>query len=173
MFSFFAFAEAMLGPIYAIFVKDVGGDIIAAGAAWSTFMLISGVGILLMGKVEDKFKSDRKFIILGYGLTSLGFLGYFFVSSVMHLFLVQVILGLGTMILVPARDTFYTRYLEKEKFASQWAAWESLWFIVAGIAALIGAFLAKIFGFKTMFLIMFFISLIGLAVATQLKDKND
>ena len=173
MFSFFGMSAAMLGPIYAIFVKDIGGDILAAGTAWSIYMLISGLGILFMGRIQDRFKDNKKFILLGYVFTSLAYLGYFFVSSVTQLFLVQVLLGIGEMIAVPARDSFYTKYLEKGKFASQWAAWESLWFIIAGISALIGAFIADIFGFKVLFIAMFSSSLIGLIVATQLKDKND
>lgn len=173
MFSFFAIAEAMLGPIYAIFVKNIGGDILAAGGAWSVFMLVSGFGIFLMGKIQDKTKKVKIFIILGYSITSLGFLGYIFISNVAQLFLVQILLGIGTMILVPARDTFYTEYLEKGKFASQWAAWESLWFIIAGIGALVGAFIADRFGFRVLFIVMFIFSLLGLIITTQLKEKNE
>src|SRR3989338_8682975 len=163
MYLSFIFAAQMLSPLYAIYVVKIGGDILAAGSALSIFMLISGLGILLMGKIEDKFKKDKPFIILGY----------FFIKNTLQLFMVQVILGAGTMILVPARDSFYTKYLEKGRFASQWATWEGLMYIAGGIAALTGAFLAKIFGFRALFLIMFFISLFGLAVATQLKDKNE
>ena len=173
MFSFFVLGEAMLGPIYAIFVKNIGGDILEAGIAWSIFMLISGIGIYLMGKIQDRIKKYTKFIITGYCLTSLGFLGYYFVSNVIQLFLIQVILGFGTVIVVPARDTFYTNYIDKKKLASEWAAWESLWFIISGIAALAGAFIANLLGFKFLFLTMFFLSLIGLVIATQLKDKNE
>mgnify|MGYP001569275558 FL=1 len=51
--------------------------------------------------------------------------------------------------------------------------WEGLWYIVAGIAAIIGALLVKLFNFKILFLVMFFVSLIGLILSTQLKDKNE
>ena len=88
------------------------------------------------------------------------------------LFLVQILLGISTVITTPACDSFYTKYLEKGKFASQWSAWEATWFVVAGIAALIGAFLVKIFSFKILFLVMFFTSLIGLFLSTQLKEKK-
>lgn len=170
--SFFVFGEGMLGPIYAIFVNNIGGDVLAAGTAWSIFLFVSGIGIFLMGRIQDRYKSDKNFILLGYSLTSLGFLGYYFVSSVIQLFLVQAVLGVATMIVVPARDSFYTRYLEKRNFASQWAAWEGIWHIVTGAAALAGALIAKMFGFKVLFLSMFALSLIGLAVTIQLKDKN-
>ncbi|MBI2657908.1 MFS transporter [Candidatus Woesearchaeota archaeon] len=171
MFSFFGLAESMFGPIYAIYIKGIGGDILEAGIAWSIFMLVSGIGIFIMGKIQDH-KSDKKFILFGYSFVSLGFLGYYFISNIGQLFLVQVVLGIGTMILVPARDSFYTKYLEKGKFASQWAAWESLWYVIAGIAALIGAFIANRFGFQFLFIVMFVLSMIGLVIGTQLKENE-
>ena len=171
--SFFVFAMGMFGPIYAIFVQKIGGDIIDAGTAWAIFMIVSGFGILFMGKMQDKIKKDKPVMILGYALWSLGILGYFFVSSVNQLFSLQVLLVFSSVILTPAYDSFYTKYLEKGKFASQWAAWEATWHIVTGIAALIGAFVAKMFSFKFLFLAMFFISLIGLIISTQLQEKND
>ena len=172
MNSFFVFALGMFGPIYAIYVQNIGGDILAAGTAWSIFTIVSGLGILVMGKLQDRIKNDKPAIMLGYALDALGFLGYFFVSNVKQLFLVQVLLGIGTVIKTPAYDSFYTKYLEKGKFASQWAAWEATWYIVTGIAALSGAFLVKTFGFKFLFLVMFGLSLIGLLASTQLVEKN-
>ena len=172
-FSFYVLAAGMFGPIYVIFVQNIGGDILAAGTASAIFMLISGIGIFIIGKLQDKIKRDKPIIILGNALTSLAFLGYYFVSNVNQLFLVQVLLGFSTVLKNPANDSFYTKFLEKGKFASQWAAWEGTWFTITGISALIGAFLVKIFNFKILFLIMFFTSLIGLALATKLEDKNE
>src|SRR3989344_7735569 len=117
MISFFILATQMLGPIYAIFVRDIRGDILEAGTAWAIFMLISGLGIFIMGKAQDKIKKDKLFIIIGSALTCLGLLLYFFISNIIQLFLVQIVLGIATMIATPARDSFYTHYLEKGKFA--------------------------------------------------------
>ena len=172
MFSFFSLAAGMFGPIYAIYVQKIGGDILATGTSWAIFMIISGIGILLMGRIQDKIKKEKPIIILGTALTSLAYLGYFFVSNVYQLFFVQALLGLSMVIRTPAYDSFYTRYLEKGKFASQWAAWEGLWYTTAGVAAIIGAFLVKMFSFKTLFLVMFLTSLIGLFLSMQLKEKK-
>ena len=168
--SFFLLAAGMLGPIYALFVKEIGGGILVAGSSWAIFMIVSGLGIFIMGKIQDNMKKDKPVIITGYALESLGFLGYFFVSDVIHLFIVQFLLGISMVIQVPVFDSFYTKYLEKGRFASQWSAWEGLYFTITGVAALVGAFLVEIFGFKILFLIMFFLSLIGLIMATQLKE---
>ena len=170
--SFFLLAAGMLGPIYALFVKDIGGDILAVGVSWSIFMIVSGLGIFFMGKIQDKIKKDKFFIISGYGFMSLVFFGYIFVSNVIKLFIVQIVLGISMMIQSPVLDSFYTKYLEKGKFASQWAAWEGMYFTITGVAALVGAFLVKLFGFKILFWIMFFLSLVSLALATQLKEKK-
>ena len=172
METFFISAFGMLGPIYAIFVQKIGGDILAAGTSWAIFMIVSGVGIYLMGKYHDRVQKDKLFIILGYSLVSAGYLGYCFVSNVMELFALQFLLGLGTVTLVPATYSFYTKYLEKGKFASQWAAWDSLYKGLQGVMALVGAFLAKIYGFRVLFLTMFLLSLIGLVFSIQLRDKK-
>ena len=171
--SFFVLALGMFGPIYAIFVQQIGGDILDAGAAWSIFMIISGVGMLIMGKVQDMLKREKPMILLGYGLRSSAYLGYLFVSNVWHLFIVQIFLGLSAVVITPASDSFYTKYLEKGKFASQWAAWESLFFIISGVAAIIGAFIVKLFGFRILFLGMFLVSLLGLFFASWLEDKDE
>ena len=171
--SFFTFAAGMIGPIYAIFVNQIGGDVLAASGAWAVFMVVSGLGIFLMGRIQDNLKKEKPIIMIGYAIQSLGFLGYFFISNVIQLFIVQILLGISMMIQLPVFDSFYTKYLEKKKLASQWAAWEGMYFTITGVAALTGGFVVKIFSFKFLFLIMFGLSLIGLFLAAQLKEKEN
>ena len=171
MFSFFVLAEAMLGPIYAIFVKNIGGDILAAGSAWAVFMIISGIGVFLMGKFQDKIKNDRKFIIIGYSMRSLGFLGYYFVSNIAQMFTLQIFLGLTAIMITPASYSFYAKHVDSKNLASEWTAWQCVWDTGQGIAALIGSFLAAFYGFKTLFLVMFFVSLISSFIALNLKEE--
>ncbi|MBI2523544.1 MFS transporter [Candidatus Woesearchaeota archaeon] len=170
--SFFVLAMGMLGPIYAIFVKQIGGDVMDAGISWSAFTITSGLGMLFIGKIQDTLKKEKMMITLGYSLQSLAFLGYYFVSNMAQLYIMQIILGISIMVQLPVFNSFYTKYLEDGKFASQWAAWGGINFIITGIAALVGGFLVKIFSFKTLFLVMFLTSLIGLLLSMQLKEKK-
>ena len=167
----YALAFGMLGPIYAVFVQRIGGGILEAGTAWAIFMIVSGIGMLFMGKLQDKLSKDKHVLVAGYALRSLGFLGYYFVSNVPQMFMLQIFLGLSVVVISPATYSFYGNYVDKKKLAFQWTAWESTWFILQGIAALIGSFLASLFGFKTLFLVMFVLSLFSLVIATQLKEK--
>jgi MFS family permease len=173
---FMILAMGMLTPIYAIFVEEIGGDILSASSAWAIFTLTSGILIFLMGRWEDKQRkkgiSFKRFIFFGYLIRSIAFLSYFFVADKYQLFLVQILLGIGVATTVPAYDSLYSRFLSKGRFATEWGAWEGMNMIVAALAAITGGIIATYFGFKTLFLIMFAASLIGLAISTRLPSKK-
>ena len=161
----------MLGPLYGIYIKNIGGDVLDAGSAWAIFMIISGIGMMIMGKIQDKLKREKLFIIIGYCLQSFVFLCYIFVSNVAQLYIIQILLGISMTIQLPALNSFYTKYLDKGKYAFEWAAWEGMYFTISGIGAFIGGIIVKLYSFVYFFVIMFVLSLIGLAVAFQLKEK--
>ena len=51
-------ASAMFGPIYALFVEGIGGDILDASLAGAIFALSAGTVTLLSGKYVDKVKEE-------------------------------------------------------------------------------------------------------------------
>jgi len=154
-------ALGMIGPIYAIFVEEIGGDILDASWAYSTYMITAGVVMYILSKWEDRAKHKEKFVIIGYALTSLGCLLYFFVYNQFTLFIVQAVLGLSVAILDPAFDSIYSRYVKANEEASNWGIWEAMIYIVTAVAAIIGGYIADSFGFKPLFITMFAISLFG------------
>ncbi len=173
--SLYEFAAGLFGPIYAIFVEKIGGDILTAGWAWALFAIVSGITLYLVGRFEDKLRKDEWVIVIGFSLASLGILGYLFVSKPWHLFIVQAVLGFGWAFGTPALDAIYSKNVEKQKMDSQWGLWEASIRIVEGISALIGGVIAFAFGFKVLFLTMFLISLTAIGIASTLvwrKRKN-
>lgn len=166
--SFSILALGMFGPIYAIFVERIGGDILYAGGAYAAFAIASGVLLFVISRWEDHIRHKEKLVVIGYGLGSVGIIGYLFVSAPIHLFFVQVVLGIAGAIGAPAYDAIYSRFLDRGKFASEWGLYESMEYIFTAIAALIGAFIASFFGFDTLFISMFFFSLIGLFISMRL-----
>ena len=50
---FAALGVGMIGPIYAIFVEEIGGDILDASWAYFAFMTASGVALYIMGLIEN------------------------------------------------------------------------------------------------------------------------
>jgi MFS family permease len=170
--ALFTLAGGLFGPLYAVFVEQIGGDLLTAGGAYSAFAISAGVLTLLFSKWEDKSKHQEKLVILGYALSCIGFLGYLLIREPIHLFAVQIIFGVANAVNNPAYDSLYSKFLEKGKFASQWGMWESMVWIVSGIAALAGGFVAKTYGFRTLFIAMFAISLVGLVTVSMLTCKK-
>ncbi len=166
--GFSILAVGMFGPIYAIFVERIGGDILTAGGAYAAFSITAGILLFLISRWEDHVKHKEKLVVLGYALGSIGILGYLFISAPIHLFVVQIILGMAGAIGSPAYDAIYSRCLDRGRFASEWGMYESMEYIVTAIAALFGAFVAAFFGFQSLFLIMFFLSLVGLFISLRL-----
>lgn len=170
--ALFTLAGGLFGPIYAVFVKEIGGDLLTAGSAYAAFAISAGILTYLISRWEDHVKHQEKLVVLGFSLSCLGFLGYLVIRNPIDLFIVQIIFGIGEAIGTPAYDGIYSRHLDKGKYVSEWGLWESVDYIVAGVAAAIGGLLASIYGFRFLFVIMFILSLLGLITALFLFVKK-
>ena len=171
--ALFTIAGSLLGPVYAVFVENIGGDLLTAGSSYGVFMLVCGALLYVMSRYENKKqKYANYFIIGGYALTSIGFIGYLFISAPVHLFAVQAVLGVAGAINSPAYDGLYSKNLAKGKFVLQWGMWETTRYFAAGLGAIAGGAIAQFFGFRALFLTMAGISLLGLLAASLLLWKQ-
>ena len=87
-----SFAIGLLGPIYAIFVEEIGGSILDAGIAYAIFSIFTGILIISFGSTKFFARNTKKIVVIGYFILALGNLGYLLVKSPIHLFIVQVVL---------------------------------------------------------------------------------
>lgn len=173
--SFFInLAAGFFGPLYAVFVEEIGGNLLTAGSAYATFSIVAGILIFFISKWEDHIKHQEKLLILGRFLSVIGFIGYLVIRNPIDLFIVQVIFGISTAIGTPVFDSLYSKNLSRGRFASQWGMWESMYAITIGIAAIIGGFIAQTYGFKALFIIMLIISIFSFIASLFLikKKKN-
>lgn len=152
--GFILIAAAMLGPIYAFFVEEIGGDLLSASYTFGVFAVVAGVVTLVSGNYTDKLKENELIIVLGYGIMGIGFLGYILVNSIATLLVIQVIIGLGEAIYVPAFDAIYSKHLYKRRSGRQWGAWEALNYFSIAFGAIIGGLLVTFFGFNIIFIAM-------------------
>jgi uncharacterized membrane protein len=163
--AMFVFASGLLGPIYAVFVQNIGGDLMTAGWAYGAFSIASGVLVIFLSRWEERHAHQERIMAAGFGLGCLGFLGYSFVSTPLHLLIVQVVLGVALAIRAPLFDSFYSLHLDLGKYAEEWGVWESMNLIVIGISAAVGGVIAQLFGFPVLFVAMFIVSLAGFIVS--------
>ena len=145
---------SMLGPIYALFVEDVGGSLLDASYAFAVFAIAAGITAFISGKYTDKVKDPELIIVAGYLAVALGYFSYMLVGSIWHLFGAQILIGLGGALYSPAFDALYSEKTEKGKTGREWGAWEVMYYAVTAAGALIGGFVATYFGFDVLFAIM-------------------
>ncbi len=165
------FASAMLVPIYAVYVEGIGGDLLTASSAWTIFMLVTGVVLLGIGRLEDKLDRPKIFSAIGYLIIGIGTLGYLLVKSPSILFVVQAVIGLGTAIAAPATTAIYSMNVDEKKRATQWGDWEGIYYIVTAVGAFLGGLIANRYGFDALFITMSSICLLSACVFFILPRK--
>lgn len=152
--GFILIAGAMLGPIYALFVEKIGGDLLDASYAFAAFALTAGITTFISGKYADKLKENELIVVWGYVIMGIGFLGYIFVASIWSLLVVQMIIGLGEAIYAPAFDSIYSKHISDRSSGREWGAWEAINYFTTALGAIAGGLLVTYFGFNLMFVIM-------------------
>lgn len=168
--AFSTLAAGLFGPIYAIFVEDVGGDILDAGMAWFVFTMSTGLAIYLVGRWEDRLKHQENMVIFSYLVSAMGMFGYILVSNKFELLLVQLVLGISNAIGTPAYDALYSKYLDRGREASEWGLWEMTYYVITALGALFGAYIAELYGFKMLFAVMFCLALVAFLSSFGLKQ---
>ena len=171
--SFIIAAFGLIGPIYAIYVEKIGGDILDAGLAFAIYSISLGGISYFIGKLGDRIKNEYAMIFSGVLISTAGFFSYLLVQNSFQLMIVQAILGVGQAMYNPMYDVIFSTNIDNKKKDSEWADWESLNFLITGVSAIIGAWIADLFGFKILFVIMGLCSLTSLLLIPQLKQKSE
>ena len=156
--SIILLAGAMIGPIYALFVEDIGGDLLDASLAGAVFALAAGITVLVSGRWSDRVKDPELIVVLGYVVIGLGFLSLIWVDSIWTLLVVQAIIGFGEALYSPAYDVVYSQHLDKGSEGREWGLWEAMYYFSTTAGALIGGLIASYYGFTALFVIMMALS---------------
>ena len=147
-------ASALMGPIYALFVEKVGGDLLDASLTGAAFSLAAGITTLFAGKYSDKVKENELVVVLGYVIIGIGFLLYALVDSILFLLIVQIIIGFGEALYSPSFDALYSKHLHNGKAGVQWGAWEAMNYFMIALGAILGGLIINFFGFTSAFIFM-------------------
>ncbi len=160
----------LIGPIFAIFLtKQIqGGDLKMVGFVASTYWIIKSIIQPFIAHYLDKNhgeKDDFIFLVIGMYVANLIPLGYIFSTQPWHIFTLEFIRGLSMACVVPTWSAIFTRHINKGREAFSWSLESTGIGFAAGFAGAIGAWLASIFGFKIVFVL---VSLFGLLSSSAL-----
>ena len=105
--SLWFFSEGLLGPLFAVFSEQIGGDVLDITAAWAAYLIVSGIAYPVVGKLLNRSRWKFRMIAVGYALNTLFTFAYLLVSNTQQLLLVQVGLGIAEAIATPSWDAFF------------------------------------------------------------------
>lgn len=162
------FGEGMMGPLFAVFAEKVGGDILDITWAWATYLIITGIMYILVGRLLNGKPYKEKIMVLGYALNAIFTFSYLYVSSPVQLFMVQAGLGISEAIGTPAWDSLYAKNLSEDMDAYAWGLSTGQSQIVTGVAFGIGGLITHFISFRVLFITMGMIQLAATVVTAQL-----
>ncbi|MFH1832766.1 MAG: MFS transporter [Candidatus Levyibacteriota bacterium] len=164
--SFFWSAWNFIAPIFAIFViRDIkGGNIEIVATAYSLYLVIRIIFELISGRLLLDAKDFKKyiFIILGMLIISCSYLGFLITKTIFNFYLFYALIGIGFGLASPAKFSLFTDHLDKGKGVAEWGIYDAVALIGMALAASLGGFIAKIYGFQILFLISAFINFVGI-----------
>jgi len=164
--------EGMLGPLFAVFAERVGGDVLDIAWAWATYLIVTGILQIIVGKITDQKNNKEKIMVIGYALNALFTFAYLLVSAPWHLFVVQAGLGVAAALATPTWSALYARHEDRRHDGFQWGLASGEAQIITGTAMLIGGIIVSRVSFTILFVVMGTIQIVATAYQAQiLRDK--
>lgn len=162
----------MLGPLFAVFAERVGGNILDISWAWAIYLFMTGLLIMIIGKISDHQIGKERLMIVGYLLNAIFTFSYLLVRTPIHLFLVQAGLGIATALAMPTWEALYSLDGNRKQKGYEWGLVGGQTRIVMGFAIIIGGMIVNYSSFTILFITMGIIQVIAtLYQAKILKHK--
>ncbi|MBI5416192.1 MAG: hypothetical protein HZA29_05195 [Candidatus Omnitrophica bacterium] len=144
----------LLAPIYALFIKNIGGTLIDASATIGAYAILKGI-LYFLFREQDQGWLSRKFMISGgYFLFGVGYVCYIFANKTIHIFGIQSLLAFAEVIINPSWSAVIANALTKGKERGIYSDFYGYRSIFEGLAAISGGFFAMYSGFNTLFVLM-------------------
>ena len=163
----------MFGPLFAVFAEKIGGDILDISWAWATYLIVTGILVIFIGKLSDKQISKEKFMIWGYALNALFTFGYLLVSSPLHLFFIQIGLGIAAALSMPTWEALYSKYEDKKHEGYEWGLAGGEAQIIMGIAMVVGGLIVNYLSFKVLFITMGVVQLVATIYQARILNYKE
>jgi len=167
----------LIGPIFALFInQDLAGGVLSAGMATAIYWGVkSPIQLPLSKYLIDKHKRKTQLLLIGTFLIITVPLMYVLAQDVKLIFLAQAVYGFGTALAYPSWFSLFTTYMDKKKKGFEYSLWSTSIGLGSGIAAFFGASIAKVLGFRPLFLVVGAIAFTGfliLIVLDRIENKK-
>jgi MFS family permease len=156
----------LINPILAVFFSDqiVGGSLAVAGLASTIYFIVkSFVQIPIARLIDAKRGEWDDFWIMTIGSLLISVSGFLFIfaTTPIHVYLIQIVNGLGGALSYPGWLAIFTRHIDKRSEGFEWSLYYTATDLGAALSAGLGGYLATNLGYRPMFAIVGTLSLFG------------
>lgn len=138
----------------AIFTQKIGGDVLDVSWAWALYLIVTGILIMVIGKMSDEKIAKEKLVVYGYGLNALCTISYLFIRAPWQLFIVQIALGIAAALATPTWNALYSRYEKSRHAGLIWGMSDGQAQLVSGLAIIVSGIILSLFSFTALFVVM-------------------
>lgn len=164
-----------IDPLFSIFVlKNIGGaTIISIGLLatiyWVTKSILQ-IPISIFLDQHEGEKDDFYALIFGLLIISLSSFSFIITSTIGQVYFVQFIKAIGFSLYIPAWSSIFSRHLDKDHTALEWAISSSSVGLGIGAAGFVGSSIASAYGYNFVFLLTGLMALIGAGILLFVPD---
>jgi MFS family permease len=172
--TFVSFAVNLLGPFYAIYLENFHIDFFMISLITATNPVSKVFFGWLYTIFSKKFQLDLEVFFFSLLLISVAYLGFAFATDVIHIFIVQIIIGLSDAIRVPTENYLLVKNTNDDNCKYHFSLKSIGCDLAVVISLLTGGLIVKNLGFESLFFIMAGITMITtIAIGYKiLRNRN-
>lgn len=166
----------LINPILAIFISEQvhGGTVILAGIASTTYLLIKSILQIPIARFIDLKRGewdDYWVMIMGSLFIAASAFIFIFVTEPWHVIFAQVVGGIGGALSFPSWQAIFTRHIDKREEGLEWSVYFTAVDLGGALSAALGGFIAAYFGYKSLFVVVTLMSLLGTAFLAGITHR--
>lgn len=160
---FFTTPIAAFVPLWGHYIERFGRhDLKLIGIA--VFLNYSAAALFsfIFSMFEDKGGKYFHYVFASLVVSTLAWLGFKYVDSIYSLYLIIIVLGIGTGMILPSFDVVFQNTILKDRRALSWGLFEGLQSLSYGLGALIGSHVVYYFNYDILFYTLAALNVIAL-----------
>ncbi|RQW77343.1 MAG: MFS transporter [Methanothrix sp.] len=165
----------LIQPILAIYINDggvAGGSMLSAGLASALFLFTKSVVQLPFGRYVDNQPGKTRWLILGTLLMALVPVIYVTAQSIYHVYLAEMIYGVGSGLAYPTWLGLWSANLDKGQESFQWSVYSTSTGLGTAATGAAGAAVASLVGFSATFIMAGLLCLLGCAALLVMERRS-
>ncbi|GEM_PF-1491264 len=163
----------LLAPIYALFIKNIGGTLLDASATIGCYAILRGVFYFLLRRLDERHFSKKFMISFGYFLFFVSYIGYLFVTKAVQVFFIQGLLAFAEVVINPSWSAVIAKSLTKGKERDIYSNFYGYRSFFEGLGAIAGGLFVLSFGYNTLFTFMTLLALSASILSLLIKENAE